>query len=220
MKKTPAVAYFRTSSATNVGADKDSLQRQRDAVAAYAKTHGLSIVREFYDAAVSGADAVDIKPAFVEMLAYCQNGGPKVILVETANRFSRDLLVQLTGHDMLQRAGVELIPVDAPTYFSDPSPTAELVRQVLGAVSQYQKAELVAKLRHARDKKRAETGRCEGRTPVPAEVVKEAKRLARVNPKTGERRSLRQIADELAKLGHTGPSGKPYYPTSVKLMIG
>src|SRR4051812_44309167 len=52
-----AVAYFRTSSAANVGADKDTVQRQRDAVTAYAAAHGLTIVREFYDAAVSGADA-------------------------------------------------------------------------------------------------------------------------------------------------------------------
>src|SRR3954466_11753185 len=65
-----AVAYFRTSSAANVGADKDSVQRQRDAVTAYAKAHGLEVVREFYDAAVSGADPIDQRPGFVEMLAY------------------------------------------------------------------------------------------------------------------------------------------------------
>jgi len=48
--KVTAVAYFRTSSATNVGADRDSLPRQQDAVRAYALAHGLEIVREFYDA--------------------------------------------------------------------------------------------------------------------------------------------------------------------------
>jgi DNA invertase Pin-like site-specific DNA recombinase len=55
--------------------------------------------------------------------------------------------------------GIELVPVDAPTYFTDPSPTAELVRQILGAVSQFEKAALVAKLKHARDTKREATGR-------------------------------------------------------------
>jgi hypothetical protein len=29
-----------------------------------------------------------------------------------------------------------------PTYFTDPSPTAEVVRQILGAVSQFEKAGL------------------------------------------------------------------------------
>jgi DNA invertase Pin-like site-specific DNA recombinase len=55
-----AVAYYRTSSAANVGPDKDSLTRQREAVTAYAKAHGLMIVREFYDAAVSGAGSVSV----------------------------------------------------------------------------------------------------------------------------------------------------------------
>jgi DNA invertase Pin-like site-specific DNA recombinase len=54
--KIEAVAYLRTSSAANVGADKDSDKRQRAAIAAFAKAAGYSIVAEFYDAAVSGAD--------------------------------------------------------------------------------------------------------------------------------------------------------------------
>ncbi len=59
-----AVAYYRTSSATNVGGDKDSLKRQQEAVAAYARRHGIIIVAEFYDAAVSGADHIGDRPGF------------------------------------------------------------------------------------------------------------------------------------------------------------
>jgi hypothetical protein len=44
--------------------------------------------------------------------------------------------------------------------------------------------------------------RCEGRRPVPDVVIAEARRLARKSPKTGQRRSLRTIAAELAALGH------------------
>jgi hypothetical protein len=57
-----------------------------------------------------------------------------------------------------------------------------MVRQILGAISQFEKASLVAKLRHARDRKRAELGRCEGRKPVPGDVVALAKKLARASP--------------------------------------
>jgi DNA invertase Pin-like site-specific DNA recombinase len=57
-----AVAYFRTSSTTNVGADKDSEKRQREAVMSYARSSGHEVVGEFYDAAVSGADPVDARP--------------------------------------------------------------------------------------------------------------------------------------------------------------
>src|SRR4051794_5755908 len=205
-----AVAYYRTSSAANVGADKDTVQRQRDAVSAYAAAHGLTIVREFYDAAVSGADPIDRRPGFVELLAYVHGNGARTILVENASRFARDLAVQLAGHDLLKARGIELIPVDAPEHFTDETPTAVMVRQILGAVAQFEKAGLVQKLRHARERKRAETGRCEGRKgyrDTKPELIREARRLARKSPKTGKARSLREIAEELAGLGHLTAKG-------------
>ena len=64
----PAVAYLRTSSAANVGADKDSERRQREAIQGFARRAGYQIVDEFYDAAVSGADAIDAGAGFAAML--------------------------------------------------------------------------------------------------------------------------------------------------------
>jgi hypothetical protein len=52
--------------------------------------------------------------------------------------------VQITGHDYLRSLGVELVPTSAPDFFTTDTPTAVLVRQVLGAVSQFEKANLVA----------------------------------------------------------------------------
>ena len=39
-----AVAYLRTSSAANVGADKDSEKRQRSAIEAFARAAGYEII--------------------------------------------------------------------------------------------------------------------------------------------------------------------------------
>ncbi len=217
-KKVAAVGYYRTSSATNVGADKDSLRRQQEAVEGYARKR-FTLAASFYDPAVSGAEPVDARPGFIELLTYCAEHGVKAVLVETASRFARDLAVQLTGHALLQARGIELIPTDAPSYFTDPSPTAEMVRQILGSVSQFEKAALVAKLKHARDQMRAKVGRCEGRKAVPPETIATARRLARSSPKTGKRRSLRTIAAELAAAGHVGPSGAPYHAGSIRHML-
>ncbi len=213
MTKT-AVAYYRTSSATNVGGDSET--RQRAAVTDYANSAGYYVHEEFYDAAVSGADPIDTRPGFVRLLAYCEEHGIKSILVENASRFARDLMVQMVGHELLQRNGIELIPVDAPTYFTDPTPTAVLIQQILGAVSQFEKASLVAKLKGARDRKRATTGRCEGRPPVPAATRRSA-RLIQEN--LGPDGTLRQIAGHLANRGMVAPSGKPYGPSSIKAML-
>lgn len=215
-QKAPAVAYYRTSSATNVGNDKDSRKRQQDAVQAYASAHGFDVVREFYDGAVSGADPVDSRDGFREMLAYLLGNGARTVLVENASRFARDLVVQITGHDMLKRHGIALIPVDAPDHFTEETPTAVMVRNILGAVSQFEKQSLVAKLRKARERVRKERGRCEG-NPQWKPVPQAASKAAIAAQKRGL--SLRKIAAELATRGFLSPSGKPYGAQSVKGML-
>ena len=78
-----AVAYLRTSSAANVGPDKDSDKRQLAAIEAYAKANSFEIVATFYDAAVSGADPVTERPGFVEMLDRVVSNGARTIIVES-----------------------------------------------------------------------------------------------------------------------------------------
>ena len=45
------------------------------------------------------------------------------------------------------------------------------MRQILGAVSQFEKAMLVVKLKGARDRKRAELGKCDGRKGPGSKAV-------------------------------------------------
>lgn len=216
------MAYLRTSSRTNVTGD--SRERQRAAIADHAARTGLEIAAEFYDAAVSGADPLDARPGFAGLMAFATEQGIGTILVETASRFARDLIVQETGHAMLRRAGLELVATDDPDAFTADTPTARMVRQILGAVSEFEKAALVAKLRGARDRASTAAGkRIEGRKGISAlrpEVVREARRLARRSPTTGRTRSLREIAAELAKLGLTTANGATYSASAVRRMLG
>jgi DNA invertase Pin-like site-specific DNA recombinase len=227
--KTPALAYLRTSSPTNAGADKDSDKRQRQAIEAFAKRAGFAIVGEHYDASVSGADPIDARPGFAAMLEQIAANGVRTIIVETANRFARDLVVQETGHRMLKAKGIEIIAADSPGTFVDDTPTANFVRQVLGAVAELDKAMTVAKLRGARERKRRQAGWCEGGAPLHVrypDAVRLAKRLHRANPVTGKRRSLRKIAAELAAAGHLTDAKyrgskvqRPFNSGTIKAMI-
>lgn len=221
----PAVAYLRTSSATNVGEDKDSHVRQLQAVEAYGRRAGY-VIRQpaYYDAAVSGADAIDVRPGFGRLLAYlADNQDVKVILVETANRFARDLVVQETGYRLLKERGIDLVAVDTPAGFLDDTPSAQLIRQVMGAISQFEKASTVAKLRGARDRRRAAVGKCEGRkshAELRPEAVCLARKLRRKNPATGKRRSYRDIARELDRAGMLNSQGKQFHASAVRSMVG
>lgn len=205
-----AVAYLRTSSPTNANpaanapaaprqttlhADKDSDQRQRAAINGFANANGYTIVDEFYDV-VSGVEPITERKGFKEMLDRIAGNGVRTIIVESPDRFARDLIVQLTGHDYLKTLGVELLPASAPDFFLTDTPTAVLVRQVLGAISQFEKTSLVAKLKSARDRKLANGIKCGGRkshAELRPAVVALAKQLRRQRPKGG-RRSLREIA--------------------------
>jgi DNA invertase Pin-like site-specific DNA recombinase len=212
---TKAFAYLRTSSATNVGADKDSGQRQRSTILGFAKANKFEVVGEYYDEAIKGADSIHTRPAFAEMLKAILGNGVRTILVESASRFARDLITQETGFRYLRELGITLIAVDDPDAFTQDTPTANLIRQILGAVSEFQKAELVAKLAGARARKRAtdKTYR-EGRKPAPPAAIALARRLHR------KELSLREISAKLAAQGFLAPSGKPYLAQSVKSMLG
>lgn len=221
-KTAKAIGYLRTSSASNVGPDKDSETRQRTAIQAYAAAAGFQIVEWFYDAAVSGADPIDTRPGFARALERIAGNGVRTIIVETANRFARDLITQETGFRLLREQGIELIAADSPASFVDDTPTAALIRQVLGAVAQFEKAALVAKLKGARDRKRRDAGKCEGRkshAEARPDAVALAKKLHRKNPKTGERRSLRAIAAALAEAGHVNERGQTFAAKSISAML-
>jgi DNA invertase Pin-like site-specific DNA recombinase len=217
-KLVEAVGYMRTSSAANIGDDKDSEKRQRVAIEAYAKRAGFVIVDWFYDKAVPGADMVTARPGFADMLELIAGNGVRSVLVESPDRFARDLTVQLTGHDHLKSLGVTLIPASAPDFFTEETPTAVLVRQVLGAIAQFDKATLVAKLKAARERKRARNGKCEGRKSL-AERLPETAALAKDLTLQRPRLSLRKIAIKLAEAGYMTPRGIPYSASAVKSML-
>ena len=91
-----------------------------------------------------------------------------------------------------------------------------LVRQVLGAIAQFEKTSLVAKLKAARDRKKAAAGKCGGRksyAEARPEVVTLAKELR------DQRMSLRKISVALAAQGHVTAGGKPYVASAVQAML-
>jgi DNA invertase Pin-like site-specific DNA recombinase len=215
------VAYMRTSSATNVGADKDSEKRQRAAIEAFAKRAGLEIVEWFYDPAVSGGDPIEARPGFSGLLDRLENNGVRTVIVEDASRFARDLVAQELGLLLLIKRGVRVLTASGDDLTETADPSRVMMRQIAGSFSQYEKARLVLKLRSARERIRGTEGKCEGRKSYAErdpELVLAAKRLHRRSPK-GHRRSLREIARELLAMGYSNKRGAPYSASCVKSMV-
>lgn len=68
---------------------------------------------------------------------------------------------------------VALISVAEPDLMAS-DPTRILMRQLMGAVAQHDKSQIVLKLRGARMRKRAAEGRCEGRKPFGKDKSEQA----------------------------------------------
>jgi len=137
---------------------------------------------------------------------------------------------------MLQGRGIALVAADSPGSFLDDTPTAKLIRQVLGAIAEFDKSMTVAKLKGARQRKRealrkaakrGERVKVEGRQNY-AERCPEAVRLARELRRPAGKRplSLRKVAAELAAKGflaapkRQGEPVRPYGAGAVARMVG
>ena len=218
---TRALAYYRTSSAANV--EGDSAHRQDQRVTAYARAAGLEIVACYWDAAVSGADPIETRGGFGALLEHAVSDGIPVVVVEDASRFARSMIAQELGVTLLARRGVRLVTSSGQELSDETDPSKVMMRQIVGAFSQYEKAKVVERLKHGRERVRAAVGKCEGREKGHAEtnpeLVREARRLSRKSPKTGKVRSLRQIAAELEALGFRSGSGGALSPSVVRGLI-
>lgn len=222
--KKSALAYLRTNSPKNVGDEKASDKRQFAVIKAYAKRAGFEIVMPpYYDATVSGPDPIERRPGFARMLVYLLNhSNVRTILVESAHRFAREVIMQETGYWMLKGRGIDLVAVDHPESFAVATPSAVVVRRILGAVHQVQRTVLASQLCAARERKRPSHGRRGGRLShieLHPETVRLARSLRWLNKRRREKRSVREISAELASQGHLTASGKPYGPSAVRRML-
>ena len=148
------VSYYRTSSFTNVGDEKDSLKRQKSVVHRFCENNGYKIEGEFYET-MTGDSEILSRPKFVEMMDFCDRNDVKTIIFENHTRFSRDLICSETGYVYLKGLGFTLISSESPESFVDDSPTSVLIRRVLGCLSDFEKNSIVEKLRGSRMRKRS-----------------------------------------------------------------
>ena len=105
----------------------------------------------------------------------------------------------------------------------DGDPACILIRQVLAAVSQFDKNVVVLKLRAARERQRRQTGRCEGRKPFgsrPGEsTALDRMRALHRKPPGGDRLGPYEIAAKLNQEGCCTRTGHPWSGTVVRRIL-
>jgi len=200
-----SVSYLRVSGRGQI--DGDGFPRQRERIGKFSKSNKFQIAQEFVEEGISGTNELDERPALGELFDRIASNGVRVVLVENASRLARDLMVQEIILDQFRKLGVKVIEAEGGNDLTvaDGNPTAVLIRQILGAVSQFEKSVLVNKLRSARIRKRRHEGKCEGRKAYGHSeeerlIVLRVKGLRR-KPRGGAAMSYQSIADELNRQG-------------------
>lgn len=211
----PCVAYMRCSGMGQN--DGDTWDRQWNAIVDYARSKGLTIVKAFREVGVSGTKDLIDRPSLSELFTYVREEGIQTVLIERVDRLARDLLIQETIIADMMRSQVEILSVGEPDLCSN-DPSRKLVRQIFGAIAEFDRAMTVLKLRGARQRMKSKVGRCEGQKPYgskPEEVW--GLDLILRHHAAGE--TARRISETLNGLGGKTRSGKPWHPSTVAKII-
>ncbi len=209
MKMKDAVAYLRVSGKGQV--EGGGFSRQIDTIRKYAKDSNFNVVKIYRDEGVSGT--LEERPALTRMIVDLQANGVRAVIIERLDRLARDLMVQENLIYQFKKIGIELISALEPDMLSE-DPTRKLVRQVLGAISEYEKSLLVLKLRASRERQRRIKGKCEGAKPYGSnsdelKIVGYIKHLRR-KPKYGKPMGYLKIANRLNELGILTKRGRTW----------
>jgi DNA invertase Pin-like site-specific DNA recombinase len=209
MSKTTAFAYLRVSGRSQIKGD--GFPRQRETVRAYAREHGIRIVKVFEEKGVGGATEWEDRPAWAEMVGALN--GVKVVIIERLDRLARELFIQEYILRDLKQRGVTLVSVHEQDI--DSNPERILFRQIMGAIAQYDKTMVVLKLRGARQRMKTATGRCEGRKPFGAKPGEAAVR-DRIRSMREAGSTLQSICDALNSEGRPTRCGGRWMPMTVR----
>jgi DNA invertase Pin-like site-specific DNA recombinase len=224
MSKPKAIGYVRVSTAEQVNGF--GLDVQRKAVRDYCKAQGLQLVAIHSDEGISGSNGLDTRQGLATALALIERHEADVLVVYRLDRLARDLLLQETTMARLRAAGASVLSVTEPDIDSEDG-TRVLVRQVLGAIGQYERTLIRGRMMAGKAQKVAGGGYGGGRPAfgyraqdgglVPDEREQEAVVLARQLRAQGL--SLRAIGARLEAAGYRPKVGERWQPTQVNRLV-
>ncbi|MDZ4685756.1 MAG: recombinase family protein [Planctomycetaceae bacterium] len=195
-------------------------RRQRELIREFADANGYELVAVYEDAH-TGTESD--RPQFVAMLERMMGNGVKTVVVESLDRFARDLLIQSTLLAKLAAEGLTLIAANTGedvTAAMQDDPMRKAMVQIQGVFAELDKNLTVRKLRKARDAAREKTGRCEGRKAfghyLGEQAVLDRLRQLRRKPRGRERLPLAKAAETLNAEGFRNRTGGQWTAAHVR----
>jgi DNA invertase Pin-like site-specific DNA recombinase len=226
------VAYTRVS--TDKQAEQGlGLDVQRAAITARAKARGDRVTLWTSDEGVSGSNGLDARVGLADALEALKSRACGALVVYRLDRLARDLVLQEQLLADVWRMGARVCSTsDSEDAYLDPAgaaddPSRALIRQILGAVGEYERAMIRLRLRSGKARKKAQGGFIGGQAPLGfrasdgALVADQSEQhtLARIVQLHTEGHSLRRICAVLDAEGVHAKRGGRFHPYTVKLVL-
>jgi len=208
----PAFAYLRVSGSGQI--DGDGFPRQEQACRDFAAANGYEIVRVFREEGVSGTYGEGDRPALLDLL---KDPRANTIIVERLDRLARDLMISETILRKLQASGFIVLSTAEPD-LNSVEPTRVLIRQIMAAIAEWDRKMIVGKLRVARDRKRNQTGRCEGAKPFGL-TAREQSVIRRARELRNGGMKLIDVVKQINREGMRTKFGYPWRPSSLCMLL-
>ena len=145
-----AIALTRCS--TQAQAERgNSTAGQLLSIQSFAEKKGFTITQSFADEGVSGGAPLETRVGLLGALGQLRKGD--TLLVAKYDRLARDLMLQLTIHQMVSKKGAFIVAVDNEGAAGD-DPSAVLLRNLLASVAQYEKSIISIRIKDANKARR------------------------------------------------------------------
>lgn len=200
---------------------------QEEALHRWCKANGCELVAVHSDLGVSGAAGLDKRPGLMAALDALDAHGAGRLLVAKRDRLARDVVIAAMVERLVARVGAEVVAADGTG--NGDGPEALLMRRIVDAFAEYERALIRARTRAALAAKKARGERV-GSVPYgyrlaadgvhlePEPAEQEALALIRRYRELGL--SLREIGERLEARGILPRSGKRWHPQTIKRAIG
>jgi DNA invertase Pin-like site-specific DNA recombinase len=223
-------AYLRVS--TDRQAEEGlGLDVQERAIRAWAKAAGHKVISWHRDEGLSGSNGLDTRVGLYDALAAVQEHRAGGVVVYRLDRLARDLILQEQLLAEVKRMGGEPFSTSAAEagYLvdDDADPTRKLIRQILGAVNEYERSMIALRLRTGRALKHSRGGYAYGSPPLgfraeARELVPDAAEsatVARIRQLRAEGASTRAIVLVLVQEGRRPKRGGCWHPETVRRVL-
>ena len=173
------------------------LDVQRASIEAWAERDGHTVALWTKDEGLSGSNGLDTRRGLLEAVQAIRDGVVGGLVVYRLDRLARDLVLQETLLGMIWKDGGSVfstMPGEdsllAPGGAADDK-TRNLLRQVMGAVAEFERATIRMRMRSGKLAKKARGGYLGGKVPFGYRPAPDGKLL----PDESEQKALRRMAD-------------------------